>query len=1085
MKLKLIVALVAIPILLSLSIPIMYLQSEPSVAIYHSFLAPASMVALINKQYALAVSTNMLEVINPVTGARYFKYSIYGVPQILATDYMYSPSVIAIATGNGEIIALRRSGYTFSITSFRFHGSLKVARLYVTSSTLYALTIEGALRRLIVMNLSSSSWCEAGVPPSNMVPTSANYIKVLDFINAYTRSSQGLATTPILLLVYSRLPRIPPNSTIVSVVVMVNNATVPNAIVEIKYGTVTQFQYTDRHGKAQFYVPINVSSLSIQAFYANRTSGTTYYAKQVLEGPLSKNASYTIVLHLKPSIVAVPRVVSTVFLSIYRIPIANCQRYFSKPLATIPLNVSNPNQIKLLNAYVAGDKLIVAYSSLTPTYIGDLWTIDVITVNLTRGSILWKGVYYVPSPATYAAFSNDGHLIAVTTESNIMYVLWSPYFQHFSIVDSYKLPAQPTSIEIAKESYGYLVLVGCKNGAFLALTYVSGGVLLPVNRGPSLYLQLSPPTYISADPNASSVAVATYRGVYLITNLGPSALGLIGRDLSRFITRNVMVLVSGSAGGATISLGSPRVLTVKGSKAVFKNVPTGEHTLVIVPSNPYAPRAIMKLDIGTQNVNATISFLNPFDNKSLYVTVFQILKNQTKILASNVKNFSVSIPYGAKALYRVSFSDITVDGYSLPVYTNASISIAASEDSIEIQLSAPSWRRASQVQLCLFTPRGTAVTNASVAIVGYVTKYSTELALNPKTGCFEAFNVPYDLYNVTFVSLPPNLQAPGGIKLVVAQPTIVSRQTLLYKPLTLTLLFSEPPKVPLDVYVAGKHVRVDAGIKQVTIKGIYPGTYTLTVKPIPALRTFNGKIAVPYYYPVSRRITLTTNATVSIDLKPKYIYVAIDVRDQINRKSGPLQPVRLEINGINIAVLTERNHVVAGYIPIDTKTVITLVPTSQVYKKVVKVVEPSKLHLRNGTSLTIYVPRQKFKVSIIVMSSLGNKVQGALVIPTCNTITPSPSITDSSGRVTFYVPALSNCMIKVLKEGYYSVTKSVFVGTTNVYETITLKAKPITVLMHYMNVLTAAIVVGSVIGIMLYLKKRIEAKLESTVEEII
>ncbi len=47
-----------------------------------------------------------------------------------------------------------------------------------------------------------------------------------------------------------------------------------------------------------------------------------------------------------------------------------------------------------------------------------------------------------------------------------------------------------------------------------------------------------------------------------------------------------------------------------------------------------------------------------------------------------------------------------------------------------------------------------------------------------------------------------------------------------------------------------------------------------------------------------------------------------------------------------------------------------------------------------------------------------------------------------------------------------------------------LRAKPLTVVMQYMNVLLAGSIIGVVIGVMLYLKKRIEAKLAMTSEEI-
>ncbi len=1054
-----------------------------SIAIYHSYLSSTLAVSLVDSRHALVLSKDFIQLIDPVTGLTQFTYAIYGTPRILATNYGYGATVFAIATSNGEIVILRRSGLTFRATEFRFHGTVDILRLFTSSDVAYALVSEGILRKLVVMNLSTPSWCEVGVPPSNMVPTSGRYINIIDAVLAYEGSSKGLKATHTLVYTYSELPHVVPNSTLVTIVVMVGNTTIPNAIVEVKYGTNTQYLYTDRHGMVQLYIPVNITKLYIRAFYVNRTTGTTYYDEKEVEGPLSTGVSYTIVLHLKPTVIAVPYAPSRIFLAVTVVPSARCSAFFSKPLITIPLNVTSPNQVHLLAAYRSGSSIIVVYSYLAPTYMGSLWTISILVIDLTSGKVVWKGVYYTSFQATQAAFSNDGRLVAIATSSNVLYVLWSSQGWKYEVVDSYKLPAQPTSILITKEPYGYLILVGCSDGAFIAIAYTKG-MLIPINRGKTLYLQLEPPTYISASPDASLIAIATFGGVYYVYGLGPNALNILGYSLAKFVTRNVVISVSGIS-YATIMLSSRHVEIINGTYAIFKNVPPGLHEIAILPSNPYAPRVRILLNMSVSKADVSVTFVNPFTNQSLAITVLQRVGNKTKVIVAQAKALNVSVPYGESVSYELSFAPITVGSYEIPAYANASITIAASKDEIFVNVKLPDWARASRVELCLYTPKGTSVTNASIAIIGTITRYSTELTLNPRTNCFEATAVPYDLYKVVFISIPSNLERPRLTRIVVAQPTVISRQTLLYKPLSVTILFSQPPIVPLDVYLGGKHIKVENGTRSITIRGLYPGTYTLVIKPVPMLKTFNGKISIPYYYEVRKQIVLTSNTTIRVELRPKYILVKIDVRDAINKKSGPLQPVRMQVNGINVAVLTSKNHIVEGFIPVDSKTIIVFIPTSQVYKKVTKILEPEKQHLRNGTTVTVYIPRQSFKVTIIAVSNLGSRISGALVIPTCDTVSPSPTITDNDGRASFYVPALSNCVIKVVKEGYHEVSKTIFVGATNVYETIVLRAKPITLILSYMNVITAAVVVGAVLGIMLYLKRRIEAKLESTVEEII
>lgn len=1084
--LAMLIAVLSLASLMDLTV----LSAGSNVAVYHTVFLPMNFVSILDSNHVVAVSSNYLIALNPVNGSVLYYYALFGAPTRFAADRAFAPHFIAVATNRGEIAVFRASatGKLVKVSALRLHGTYSILKLYVYKDLVYALTQTPYSTKLIVLNSTRTSWCELGAPPSNMVITRWSYARIIDVIDALRGSNGSLASSSLLVLSYTYTApyytKIFRNAVMMLVKVLIGNRSVPNAIVIIKFDHQYIHLNTNSEGLVRTYIPRNVTRITIQAYFVNKSTGQTYYGEKHLVGPISTNtSSYYIVLHLQPKSVVVPQLYSKVWVSVVNVSSDECSRI--PVLINIPFNVTSPHDLVILGAYLRGSELVLIYGLRNRTVVGSAWSINIAAISLKTGKTIALSYYYTLSKPVYASISADGRLICVVTENNILYVAWSPDLVRYRMIDNLVLPSAVTNIAVEQALGSYMIIVGCKDGSFIVLRYVVGSPIQPVNRGRTLYLRLAPPTYVSSSPDGNIIAVATLRGLYYIENLGSNLRRVIGKNLEYFVTRNIEVLVKAKAMSVTMLLNSSSMYVAHGVHAVFRNVPPGSHELVISPSNPFAPKVVAHIDIKGMNVRFKIRFLNPFTNRSMQFSAVEVRGNKSILISSNTTYLYVSISNkSSEAKYVIRFLPMHVDGYEFQVYTNATLLIRVEYNKLYIELSLPTWIRASRVELCLVTPYGRSVSNASIYIKGILTNYTTKLMFDPRTRCFEAYNVPYDVYRVIYVALPPTLEPPRAHTIIVSQNVVVSRQIALLRPVTIRVVFSEPPRVPLEIVVGGKRVIVEKGMQSVVISGIEPGRYTVRVIPGKLITTFGGRIAVPYYENVTMQIDVRNNMTLRIPLKQACIYVRIDVRDSLNRKSGPIIPVRLLINGVYVKTLTSKDHVVSGFIPARGTTTVTIVPLQQVYQRVVKVLNPQKSRLANNSVVTIYVPRKIVDVTLIVASNLGKRVSGALVIPTCEYGTPSPTVTDNEGKATFRVPAYTRCTVKVLKEGYEQVIKPIFVGTSSVYETVMLRAKPLTVVMQYMNVLLAGSIIGVVIGVMLYLKKRIEAKLAMTSEEI-
>jgi len=1069
---------------------LMHAEAVSNVAIYHTIYTPLKYVHIIDANRVIAIDNNYLMLLNPINGSIVYEYALFGVPIAFSTNRLFDAKYFAIATNHGEIIVFKtlNSSGVAKVSALRFHGVLRVLKLYVYRDLVYSLVESPPITKLIVLNATRTSWCEVGAPPSNMVTTKWSYVKLLDVIDALQPSNNTLASSSILIASYIRMSTLPPellkNPVLLSVRVMIGNHSVANAIVEIKIGSILLHYITSPEGLVRTYVPRNASSIEIKAYFLNKTSGTTYFGKTVIQGPLPINvSSYYVVIHLKPQSVPIPQLYSRLTLSVINISDGDCSKLST--IMQIAFNVTNPKDIILLNAFIHRNNLIVVYGLKKKTFVGTLWSLNIMIVDLKTKSIIRNNVYFVSSKPIYAMISPDGSVICIVTESNILYVAWSPNLIGYRIVDSYVLPSTVTNIVIGKTLGSYIILVGCRDGSFIVLKYRIGAPLIPINRGKALYLHLSPPTFISASPNINLIAIATKDGLFFIRNMGANINKIAGKNLGSFITRNLEVYVRANALNALISLNSSNNIVIRSLHAVFRNVPPGNHELLITPTNPFIPRVMVNLSVEGLKTSFRISFLNPFTGKPIRFSIERVAGNKSIVLASNATTFTITVlneSYEAK--YVVNFLPIRIERYEFSVYTNATIFIRIDYNSIYLKFSLPTWKRASKIELCIITPYGTTISNASIYIRGLITNYTTKLMFNPVSKCFEADSVPYDIYRVEYVRLPPMLKAPHEHTIVVTQKVVVSRQIALFKPVTLRIVFTHPPKVPLELTIGGHSITIEKGQQEVVLRGIEPGIYTIKIVPKKYISTFEGKLKVPYYRNVSRRIRIFENTSLRVSLTPACIYITINVLDSLKRGSGPIIPVRLFVNGVFIKTLTSKDHAVSGFVPISKVTKITIVPIQQVYDKVVKEIIPWKQSLPNGSKITIYLRRKMVRVTIIVMSNLGKRVSGALVIPTCEYGSPSPTVTDSEGKALFEVPAYTRCTIKIIKEGYEQLVKPLFVGTSAIYETIVIKAKPLTVVMQYINIILAGSMIGAIIGAILYAKKRIEMKLASTGEEI-
>jgi len=1064
------------------------IHAEAPPAIYKLLSTPVYRVFPINSSYVVVATSTYngkLLLYNVITRRIAGALELYGKIVSIAASSTYGPRYIAVGTSRGELAILENPSKSFKITSIRFHGSTTIKKVGASSNLIYALVSTGAITRFLVIEPHIVSWCEISPYWTNMLLSSKPQTIVLDFVQALTPSgANSFRYSNVVLLAVRHIYVAPRRAIFLNIVPVINKTIVPKAIVKVSYNGLTLY-YNLSKTKA-IPIPITVHKVTVAVYYFNASNGLTYYGSTVLTLPrLPAGAHLLLTIELKKTSIAIPlpttkyRLLIVNFSNIY-----SCSKALSHPLANISIPLLWGSHLALNLFYLNHNTaIIVAYikSALTNTL-----SLNVYVINITSHRVIWRGLYPISTVISASAISRDGQVLAVGLSNGILYVL-KRLGKGFLITASYRLPSTPSSIRILDLRHSYLLLVGCRDGSLVILLVNSFGRLVPVNRGSNtLALKLgTSPLYIASTPSGKYIVVSSNEGLFLIANLVQNLNRIIGSNLALYLTKPMKITISSSIKESFSillqSIQSAIPMKINASIRNTLNVPAiaiGVHKLVIKPASPLQPTAYMKLYVNPRSVGIETSFR--VFNLTLPFRAYIKTKNGTKVLATNTTVLNATVTYGKSEDVMISFNPIHVMGYTLRIFNSARISIATSRY-LSISLALPTWTRAKTVSVCLRPPRGTVSPSTVVAIVGVLSHAPIILSYNARTGCFVAHNVPYDVYRIELVKAPPAYMLPHNAILVVDRSIVRYIQPLLLKPVAVSLKFIPAPKTELKIVIGPRTIYVKPHTHELKLK-LYPGIYTLRIEPLPTLYTFNKALKIPFYKPLQKRIAVFTNRSIEVKLVPDYIWVTIVVVDKYTH-SPPIHPLKLYINGVYVTTITGHNYRISGYIPNSSTTTVKIVPLTPCYKEVKMTIVPTKMHLHNGSRIYIAVPRNKVKLVLEIYSTLGTPIDGALIGIRCGPFYSTASVS-VNGKATVLVPAYTSCLVSVQKLGYYSKSVNVFVGPAETRQLIVLKPTPLTIVEQYINIIAAGIVIGAVIAIALYLKKRIEQKLASATAAI-
>ena len=1059
-------------------------------AIYRLLSVPIYRVFPVNSSYLLVATSTLngeLLLYNIVDRKIVAGVELYGKIVSIAASSVYNPKYVVVGTSKGELTIVINPSHSFKVTSMRFHGSTTIEKVGTSSNLVYALVMTGNIPRFLVIEPNITSWCEISPYWTNMLLSSKSQTLVLDFVQALTPSGNQLFEYSDVVLLAVKHVSITPSGRAVflNIVPVVNKTIVRNAVVKVVYDNTSAY-YNLSKVKA-IPIPLGVHRVLIEVYYFNRSSGLTYFGNRTLIIPrLPPGTHFLLTIELQKMNVAIPLPTTSYRLLIVKFDsVYSCAKSFLHPLANISIPLLWGSKLSLNLFYLNGSKAIIVAYIKNPFV--NILSLKVYVINVLSHRVVWQGTYPISTTISASAISNDGKLLVVGLSNGILYVLRRTG-TGFMITASYRLPSVPSSIRILNVGHErYLVLVGCYDGSLVMLLVQGSGKLVPVNRGSNtLALKLgSSPLSIAVIPTTQEIVVSSNEGMFLIVNIVQNLYRILGSNLALYLTKplRIAIISRQRISSYTIYLHSlesaiPVNLNITANTVYVPAIAIGVHRLVIQPSSPLQPRISAVLSLSPRALNIEASF--SIHGLKLPFSATTQLGKKLRILSTNTTVLNITTTYGETQSITINFNPIHVMGYSLRIFNSAKIVVSTAKY-LSIEFVPPTWLRARTVVLCLRPPRGAIPPNTTVAIVGVLSHVPIILSYNPRIGCFEAHNVPYDVYRIELLKAPPAYTLPRNAILVVNRATVRYLQPLLLKPTTISIRFVPAPRTALKLYIGSKVLYVEPGTKVVKLS-IYPGIYTLKVEPLPTIYTFNKAFKIPYYGVVVERIAVPANKSILVKLQPSYIWVTLVIVDKYTH-SPPLYPIKLYVNNVYVATVVGHNYMVSGYISNTSPTRIKLVPLTPCYKETTFTVDPIKMHLHNGSKIYIAVPRNRVKLVLEIYSSLGTPIDGALVGIHCGPLFSTVTVS-SNGRATAMVPADTTCSISVEKLGYYPRTISVFVGTSETKQLIVLKPTPLTIVRQYMNIIAAGIVIGIVVAVALYLKKRIEQKLASATATI-
>ncbi len=1027
------------------------------------------------------------------------RFVVKGAIASLTKSAIYRPNFIAVASRKGEVLILdTRALPVIDVKRMRFAGISGISKIEVTDS---GFVLVQASNELWILHYGSERMCVVGASRGNALVSGAP-MKVIDFASAITSDAvKGLKKLNLIAIVYQKVP-IPKENTsiiIVSLEIVNGNRTVPAAfaIVKIRYDNRTDIIRADSRGIARIVVPSNVSLVTIEGFYANKTTGMTYYGMYVLRGPLEPQSTYFVKLELVPMRVAVPSYTAKAYLRIVKLQsIDRCVEDVEKPIIEMPILTLNPNAVRIHVLYTS--KLVAIAVLSYPLYTqmrGLSWAIDIIALDLATKNILDRTKLLVDTPIVSAAISEDGKVMAVSLSNGIIYVMkHGPKSFKYEVVGSYVLESPAYRIEIfyVPSIDGYVVLCSEKSEFFEALA-IGGriGFLKPIGRKIDIGLELpDKPTYVDALPGLKLITIASPSIVLFARDMGSNIAALIGKDLSLYIAKSLALTIIGPSGtmiASNVSISaSPQVtvFAVNGSIELH-GIGFGTYRIDIVPVPNDIPELRMVLKVGAKSVTLGIELIDRVtrSNTSLTISRIEVSSGDVrKVIEVNATYVELLLNMSRKYEIVLHLAPLTIRAgatiYRIKAYDNATLLIDLSKG-IDIRVLLPRWKRANTFVVCVRDEYGRSINDAYVTLLGAATGYSAHMNYSNALRCFTATNIPFDVYNLSIL-LPQRFEPLAPRAVAVANSSVKYTVIAHYRPVSLTLVFNPIPKTNLLVKVGARSIIVNSGCKCVTIHNLAPGTYTVIVKGLPTVKTFGNK-TISIYAEAAIVVQLSKNETVVVPLKETYKPVKIVLIDTLSR-GAPLGELELYIDGKRWAVIKanaiSRPLVISGYIP--TKTFELVIVSKQgIYSKYSAKINGSAVK----DSLIVRLKRVLVPITLNVYSNLGEALDSAIVNVNCSPPFTS-SVSTVEGTARLYIPAYSSCMLTVFRPGYTAYETTIFVDTSPKSITVVLSAQPLTIVMKYLPLIVSVVIVCGVVGSLLYLRKRILSGLIIKEEEL-
>ncbi len=862
--------------------------SSSSIAIYHlPELIDSSQLVLINSSMALIASSNggsyIHKVFIPLEPARSMleqvvleSYVLTGRIKYIAKSSSLNPSFAVLATDQGEVLLMNISKGELKPELMRFHASPVIDDIAVSSSGVAVVQSSNSIKAL---RYGGEGWCEIS-PAIDLgnATTGLSGVKVVSYSMAFNSTPTGYEYTPTIAIAFVEEPLPTLDSVVLNVTTAIYNSTTgnitiqPRSVVRVRFDNVSRVVATDG-GRASIKVPASVSVL-IEAFYQDPVSLMTYYGNTSISASILQQYSgrylpITVIMFESILTEPIPQPVTPVYIRVINLsnPL-NCNHSFSNPVLELIINTTNPLLTQVHSLYLSGSEatIVVSYIDQFGQSIIEVRTVDVVSKALKQ-----RSYRVIEARVAKSSMSSDGRVLAVALENNILYLYARQATGYYTIVDSYKLPGSPTSISIVstRAVNGYSVLIGDYSGNTVILVYGPGSGVKPLNRLNELALNIgSTPSYVDSLEDLSLVAISTPLTVLYTRDLSLIA-SRVGVDLSNYIARQLFIKagIRGVASESIVTIGgsgSSSYRTRRGNLTLI-NLGLGNYSILIEPDDRYAPRTLMNIEVGVSGVSLELSLIDFFTNNSIPLDAAVYVGEELYDSITNVLSPRTYLPYGAKYNITIDARAISISEHLLKAYGGASLVVdLTNKFSIYIEYSIDRRIHADRASICIYTEDSEVVKGVQLSMTGYSTNYTVSPVVEP-TGCLIASKIPLDLYLVRVVSAPEVVELPKEFTVLVDSRNYTYVGKYSYRPVNLTIDFTEPLLTDVEVYVNGSLYIARAGSRTISIAGLKPGLYSLFINSTPvSIEGVKASIYLPKAFTVNA-VNLTNYASLRLD----------------------------------------------------------------------------------------------------------------------------------------------------------------------------------------------------------------------------